>query len=139
MSIREAIQRHIGEFLGDSKPETQWLKPAVRAHFFLPLYIGWVSVLGIRPDGSVVRWDYESDRENVRPVADGRWQRMALVQGAKKYPELSALLPARSHTAQTCGACGGSGMLKGAHQLICECGGIGWIMPGEPREPPPGE
>jgi hypothetical protein len=38
----------------------------------------------------------------------------------------------------TCDACGGSGQVSGVPQVVCQCGGIGWIIPGEERESSPG-
>jgi hypothetical protein len=136
--MSRAIETRIAEFLTAEDPELEWVKPAVRQHGFLPLYIGWVAALGLRPDGSFVRWDHEADRASVKPLGDAYWQRMAICHGAKKYPELRALLPERPASAQTCGACGGSGQLSGAPHVICQCGGVGWIVPGEEREPSPG-
>lgn len=138
MSMSREIETRIAEFLAAEDPKLTWVKPAVRQHQFLPLYVGWVSALGLRPDGSFVRWDHEVDRANLKPLRDAYWQRMAICQGAKKYPELGALLPERPSSAQTCSACGGSGQVGGAAQIICHCGGIGWIVPDEEREPFPG-
>lgn len=133
-----AIEARISDFLAADNPKLEWVKPAVRKHAFLPLYVGWVAVLGVRPDGSFVRWDHESDRASVKPLSDAYWQRMAISHGTRKYPELRALLPERPAAALTCEACGGSGQMSGAPQLVCQCGCIGWVIPGEPRKPSPG-
>jgi hypothetical protein len=138
MSMSRAIEIRIAEFLAGDDSRLDWVKPAVRQHGFLPLYIGWVAALGVRSDGSFVRLDHEDDRASVKPLRDAHLQRMAICQGAKKYPELHALLPERPASAQTCSVCGGSGQISGAPQLICECGGIGWIVLDEDREPSPG-
>jgi hypothetical protein len=138
MAIRAAIERRIDEFLAADDPKLEWVKPAVRKHTFLPLYVGWVAALGVRPDRSFVRWDHEDDRETVKPLSDPYWQRMAACQGAKTYPELRELIPERPAAAQTCDACGGSGQMSGAPHVICQCGGIGWLIPGEHRGPSPG-
>lgn len=135
MSMSREIETRIQEFLVAKDPKLEWVKPAVRQHQFLPLYVGWVAALGLRPDGSFVRWDYETDREDVKPLRDAYWQRMAICQGVKKYPELSALLPERPSSAQTCSACGGSGQVSGASRIICRCGGVGWIVPDEEWDP----
>src|SRR5262249_31322959 len=127
------------EYLADDDPAREWAKAAVRKHRFLPLYLGWVAALGIRADATLVRWDYEADSDAVRALEDPYWQRMALCQGAKKYPDLSALIPPRPESARDCdGACRGSGNIAIAPHLICQCGGLGWIVPGELPEPGPG-
>jgi hypothetical protein len=138
MTMHGAIETRISEFLAADDPKLKWVKSAVREHAFLPLYIGWVATLGLRPDGTFIRWDHEDDRASVKQVTDAFWQRMAICQGAKRYPELRALLPERPATAQTCAACRGSGQVSGIPHVICECGGIGWIISGEQRESSPG-
>ena len=136
--MRAAIEKRIEEFLAADDPKLEWMKPAIRKHTFLPLHVGWVAVLGIRPDGSLVRWDHEDDREAVKPLADAYWQRMAICQGMRKYPELGTLIPQRPASAQACEDCGGTGQVRGAPQVICQCGGIGWIIPNEEKGPSPG-
>jgi hypothetical protein len=138
MFMHEAIEKRIAEFLSADDPEFEWTKPAVRAHRFLPLYIGWLAVLGIRPDGSFVRWNHEDDRSGVTPESHADLQRMAICYGARKYPELRALLPERPAAALTCSACGGTGEVGGNPRLVCQCGGTGWIIPGEQPSPSPG-
>jgi hypothetical protein len=137
--VRELIERRIQEYLADDDPRFSWLRPAVRKFGFLPLYLGWVAVLGIRPDESLVRWDNEDDPEVMKPLSDAYWERMALCQGAKKYPELARLLPQRPAKALQCESCNGTGQIAGLPpHIICECGGLGWIIPGEQQGPSPG-
>jgi len=52
-------------------------------------------------------------------------------QGVKKYPELAALIPARPEEARDCDSCRGTGRIEALPQIICRCGGVGWIVPGE--------
>ena len=138
-SLSREIEARIAEYLASDDPRREWLKPAVREHRFLPLYLGWVAALGIRPDGSFVYFEYESAPKPVRSLEESFWQRMAIFQGARKYPELRALLPERPTTAATCEPCGGSGAPVGLPQLICVgCGGSGWMIPGESKEENPG-
>ena len=129
--MREAIERRIQEFLGDLNLGIAWVKPAVRGHGFLPLHFGWVAIIGIRPDGSFVRWDYEGDPTVVKALSDPWSERMAICQGAKKYPELAALLPPRPPKARECNSCRGNGTIDALPQVICRCGGVGWVVPGE--------
>jgi len=132
--MREAIEKRIEEFLARDDARFDWLKDAVRENGFLPLYRGWLSVLGIQPDGSYVRWDHEVDPQVFRPVLEGFLQRLAICEGVKEYPELAVLIPERPVTAQTCEQCGGSGTLAALPDVICVCGGTGWFIPGEPRD-----
>jgi hypothetical protein len=114
------------------------MKSAVDEHRFLPLYIGWLATLGIRADGSFVRWDHEEDRSRVSQLSDAYWQRMAICYGAEKYPELRVLLPERPVEAATCSACAGTGKVGSGSHLVCQCGGTGWLIPGEQPGPSPG-
>ena len=129
--MRSAIGRRIQEYLASEDPAVDWVRAAVREHEFLPLYVGWLSTLGIRPNGSWVRWDHEDDPTPIKPLANLFLQRMALCEGTKKYPELSVLLPPRPESAHTCEVCGGTGDVRGHPKMICQCGGIGWVIPGE--------
>ena len=133
------IRVRIAELLASDDRRTEWIKPSVREHEFLPLYLGWVAALGIRPDGSFVYVEYEPVRKPPKPLEEPFWQRMAIHQGARKYPELRVLLPERPATAATCGACRGAGTPIGLPDFICgECGGGGWTIPGESRDENPG-
>lgn len=137
--MRLQIERRIEELLVDSDPKLDWVRPAVRKHRFLLLYLGWVAAIGVRPDGSFVRWDHEEDPEVVKPLVDPYWERMALCAGAKKYPELAALIPKRPPHASTCESCEGTGEIPGAPpEIMCSCGGLGWTIPGESHGPAPG-
>src|SRR3989442_3263086 len=131
--LRAAIERRIRELLTGGDERLEWVRPIVRAQGFLPLYLGWVSAIGIRPDGSFVQWDHDVEPATVKPLHDSYWERMALCEGAKKYPELGALIPTRPVEARTCEACAGTEAIAGAPQIICGCGGLGWVIPGEPR------
>ena len=137
-SVEEAIRSRIREYLDQDDPRVEWIKPSVREHGFLPLYLGWVAVLGIRPDGSFVYLGYEPAPKPARLLEQPFWQRVAIHQGAKKYPELRALLPERPVNAVPCSACRGAGELPGLPPVICGCGGFGWVMPGESMEGNPG-
>jgi hypothetical protein len=129
--MREAVEQRIRDVLADADPRFAWLRAAVRQHGFLPLHIGWVTVLGLRPDGSWVRWDHEDAPGAIKPFSDPYWERMALCAGAENYPELETLVPRRPLHARDCGACAGTGMFIGA-PITCACGGLGWLLPGEP-------
>ncbi len=132
------IEERIADFLASPDSKLEWLKAPVRAHRFLPLYVGWSSTLGLQPDGSFVRWDQEAATPGLKPLSSRYWRRMAISQGVKHYPELASLIPLRPAEAVTCSVCGGSGTLAGAPQIVCECGGAGWSIPGEDKSDPPG-
>ena len=81
-------------------------------------------MLGIRPDGSFVRWQCEDDPGVVKPLSDPFWERMAICQGVKRYPELASLLPERPSEARECNSCKGTGRIEGLPQW-CICASAG--------------
>ena len=97
----------------------------------LPLCADWSGYHGIREDASVVFVPYDAPRD-VQPETDARIRNMVLFQGALRYPELSVWVPRRGEDDETCPACGGSGVEPssarlGLQNVICFCGGLGWI------------
>lgn len=134
----EEVSSLIERYLVGVDSALAWLREIVKVHWFLPLYVGWTAVLGLRPDGSLVRWNIENGDTVPEPLTSPFWSRMALYQGAKLYPEISALLPARPVGARNCAACDGTGAIAGAPEIVCECGGSGWVVEGESRLDPPG-
>ena len=79
-----------------------------------------------------MRWVTE-EWPGVQELNDRTWVNLALVQGAERYPELKALIPVRPASALTCDTCKGAGRIPGLpdalKQVICSCGGIGWLHP----------
>jgi hypothetical protein len=128
---REILQL-IEAFVAVDDPNARMLRDAASAYGFLPLCVGWARVLGVTPGGEVVEWDPEGGRPGITIVTNPYLKRFALAQGAHKYAQLAPLLPQRPPDAAACERCGGSGTLP-LPRLICECGGLGWVVPGEDR------
>src|SRR5207253_9912708 len=99
----------------------------------LPLYHGWTESLGIRPDGALIRWSTEGEYEGIREVDEPIWLRIALVEGAKRYPILQRHIPARPPSAPTCPTCHGTGSIQQFPTMICQCGGVGWVDEHTPK------
>ena len=131
---REFIAERIARFDVEAPDELGWQGEYVRTHRALPLYVGWTETLGIRADGRLVRWSTEGELPGAREFKDATWMNTALVQGAQRYPQLRRLIPLRPASARTCSGCQGTGKISGLppnlENVICECGGIGWI-PGD--------
>jgi hypothetical protein len=68
----------------------------------LPLYADVVSVIGIRPDGTLIEWSHDGGGLDARPVEDRIWVLIALVAAARQYPEFQKLLPVRGLSAMDC-------------------------------------
>ena len=93
--VAKAVETCIARYLADPDSRLGWVRAAVRQHRFLALYLGWVASLGIRPDGSFVRWDREDAPDVVVPLLDAWSRRFAICQGAKTFSELAPLVPER--------------------------------------------
>jgi hypothetical protein len=100
----------------------------------LPLTWDMGGCMALRPTGEIVSWAW--DEEAKVSVEDDPLERnRALFQGAAKYPALRPLLPPRPADAETCAHCKGTGTISGvpeavSGQLVCFCGGAGWLPPG---------
>ena len=121
------IRERIARFAQEAPAKLRWLAEYVRLNQALPLYVGWTETAGIRADGTLVRW-VTDDVTNTQELADETWVNLALVQGAARYPQLKSLIPSRPTAAKTCDACLGTGAMIGQPpDVICCCGGIGWL------------
>ena len=112
-----------------TEPYHHWEAPAVAEFAALPLIRHWEETIGLRADGEVVRWstvDHQEPYPGVRPV-EARYDWLsALVEGARRWPELQALLPVRPAGAAVCRCSGHPGF--GPGKVICpECCGLGWV------------
>jgi hypothetical protein len=121
------ITERVAAFAQEAHERLRWLVPCVRQFAALPLYVGWVEVIAVRPDGALVRWSTEGDYQGTRAVSDATVARAALVEGTKRYPPLRDLIPTRPAAARTCPDCGGAGALAALPNVSCACGGVGWL------------
>ena len=128
--ISEWLTRRIEAFSRDSE-EPEYLRLHVSRHCVLPILIDWTGFWGLRTDGEIWLVDTEDGREPVVEL-DERLQRVALCQGAKKYPELQPLVPERPEGARDCPHCVGSGRIDvpgvPRDTFVCYCGGLGWLV-----------
>ena len=122
------VAEQIATFAGES-PTRVWLLPFVAKLSALPLYVGWGDTVGLRANGEIIRWPTEGEFIAEWSLDDPFWIRMALVEGAKKYPLLTHLIPQRPTDARDCRCCSGTGKLPvpALQHVICACGGTGWL------------
>ena len=83
----------------------------------------------LRVNGEV--WSYEDDENNhwqsrIWHQLMGNERLLALVEAARRHPELSRLLPTKPEASHPCEICKGTGRI---YKIIgCPaCGGLGWI------------
>jgi hypothetical protein len=94
----------------------------------LPLIRHWFETFGLRSNGEVVRWHTDGDDpySELRPVADRYDWLTALVEGARRYPELAVLLPCRTPDARDC-ECAALAMSADFKALCPKCCGLRWV------------
>ena len=122
---RARIQSWLLAYL--ARPDLQHELRDVAAFGALPLYSDVGGCLALRPDGRVVQIVWEKPERSFGDAAPN-WRWVALVNGAKTYPELRELLPARPAGAPSCANCEGRGALDDG--VICGvCFGLGFPLP----------
>jgi hypothetical protein len=112
-----------------TEPSHRWEAPAVAEFAALPLIRHWCETFGLRSDGEVVRWHTDGPNANpgVRPVEVRYNWLSALVEGARRYPELRVLLPVRLPSARDCW-CVGYPLFATSKVLCAECCGLRWVV-----------
>ena len=113
-----------------TEPYHRWEAEAVAEFAAPPLIRHWSETFGLRADGEVVRWhtDLNEPYPGVRPVEERYDWLSALVEGARRWPELRALLPARPPGARGC-VCAGHSLFAPGKVLCTECCGLRWVAP----------
>jgi len=123
--VADRIARYSGEA---TEPYHLWEAPLVIKFAALPLIRHWFETIGLRADGEFVRWstdDLQHGYAGVRSVEDRCDWLSALVEGTRRYPELTELLPVRGHGTVNCQCVGKPQFAPG--KFICpECCGLGW-------------
>lgn len=108
----------------------RWEAQAVTEFAALPLIRHWFETFGLRADGTVVRWSTEgNDRYPGMRAVEERYDWLtALVEGARRWPELGVLLPVRPPIARDCVCVRHPGFAPG--KALCpECCGLRWVVP----------
>jgi hypothetical protein len=125
------IAARVAAFPAEAPEQLRWQAPYVAEFGALPLYLGWFETIGIRADGEIVSWSTEGDYPGARPVEDRYEWLTALVDGARRYEALRALLPARPADAVDCRHLAHPLFSEG--KVFCpECCGLGWVQVGDP-------
>ncbi len=121
------------EFLDETTLDPTNVRVSARKLNVLPLMFDMGGCYSIRSNGEIISFPWDDDQD-LRLENDARIRNIALCQGSKKYPELSALIPPRSPEVKTCSYCNGTGIAPMSVELqldnlVCYCGGLGWIPP----------
>ena len=124
----DELQRfQLNKFAAQGDARANWLREIDAVYLYAT--IGHEAVLA--RDGSVRIWsaDRWPDSHDVTEHLASSTERIgALVLGAKHYPVVAQLLPAKPATAAACERCRGSGRI--VDSIVCpDCGGLGWVTP----------
>ncbi len=127
--LAEEISLLIKEYLASENmaPDIRLLVETQNA---LPLWLDMRGCIAIRPDGTFVshEWDTDVYKEETNPA----WHLLALAHGSKRYPVLEAMLPAKTPDTLVCSVCNGTGKLVLGDRIFehggCgNCFGLGWV------------
>ena len=99
----------------------------------LPMALDFGGCYVIRLSGELFSFAWDEPHD-LRAENDPRICNLVLFQGAKKYPEISVLIPSRPAGAEDCPHCSGTGIERYVAEhglnpevIICYCGGLGWL------------
>ena len=127
--LAEVVKELLTDRLQDAE-EPKWSGELMREHQALITYAGWTGHLFLRADGSALYVDEEDPDTDVLPgITDENRSTLALVLGARRWPELGAFLPVEDAASVACPSCRGSGLQKiGPFEVFCgDCGALGRI------------
>jgi hypothetical protein len=111
-TVSAVVEALIERLLADPE-EPERTKSLTRQHGALLVYESWTRYLFLRPDGSAFYIDGEEPGTDAVPgITEQNRAALALVLGARRWPELGAFLPAEDAPSVACPACNGTGMQK---------------------------
>ena len=126
--IAAAIQRHINAL----HPTTlgEWpIRVCKEELNSLPLHSNYLYIWAIRPDGTLLRLDHEAFGHPVEAETDALTRFAVISNGARRYPELGALIPPPPAGVQPCPLCNATGFAPDetlGRALCARCAGMGW-------------
>lgn len=99
----------------------------------LPIAANSIYIWAIRADGELLCMDHEAFARPCEREMNVLQIHAALASGARIYPELRTLRPARPLWAVPCRQCAPTGCIdsgKGYHEPCGACSGTGWVRRG---------
>lgn len=105
-----------------------------RRHSVLPIFGDFMGFWALSESGQLM-FIPDEDHSRIEPVEGLPQERhlihAALAQAALRFPALASFCPQRTAADQLCTKCDGLGRLPGVPEnVLCECGGAGWIPMG---------
>ena len=118
--------------LGGRRSAAETWRDLARRQGLWPVTNSFESLYAVTRDGQVVASNYDDFRDRI-PVDDARERNWLLHEAAARRPELAHLEPRRQRQDPDCPDCRGSGRnpeLPEGSNILCYCGGLGWIPAG---------
>lgn len=113
-------------------PESEHDDPSIllaRRHSMLPVIADLGGVVGVTTNGEIVSIDW--DGAVAVPGLGGVPEHLFRVLAAQRYEQLGSLMPTRRPDSVVCAYCNGRGSpYPEVSNLVCRCGGLGWLPPG---------
>ena len=111
-----------------------WIGRLCKEHGSIPLHSTPIYLWALRSDGQLLSIDHESAARRAELENDPVTAYAALIQGARKYQELSEMLTHIPVELLQCAVCGGTGWMKSQpHAQVADfcqhCSGMGWHAP----------
>lgn len=130
-NLYRIVNSLIQEFLLESSPDPLDLRLLAIRENVLPILVDMGGIVAINAEGDVVSFTFD-DLCQPKIENDPRIRNITFFQGSRKYPELKGFLPLKSPDDQVCPHCQGTGLAPStisqrADNLVCYCGGLGWI------------
>jgi len=107
----------------------------------LPLYVDSGGGVALRSDGELIGFLWE-EPQSITVEMNPHLRFLAIVTGSEDYGELACLAPVRGADDRDCPLCDGSGRVPGLEEsginvknVICYCGGTGWLPRNVPNPP----
>lgn len=129
-ALSEQIAERLKEYIDDPAHDALNLRSLAARFDALPLCVDWEKCWAVRVNGSVVVFYHDSEDAQLQIEDDPRLVNIALYQGSITYPEIKSLVPERPTDARDCPYCAEKGIDPDSledQNIICYCGGLGWV------------
>jgi hypothetical protein len=106
------------------------VKGIARRHHALPLLLDMGGCVALRPNGELIQFLWDAP-DQVAIEADPKMRHVARAVGSRRYSAISGLAPTRTSTSEVCLTCKGTGVVRpDLPNIVCICGGLGWVPSG---------
>ena len=120
-------------FLSSTEPDLLGLRKIAKEQSILPLVIDMSGFFGINDKREIFSFSFENLTEPIIEN-DNRIFNIVVFRGSETYPELKPFIPLRPVDGLECPYCLGTGIAPDQsteiNNLVCYCGGLGWIPKG---------